>query len=110
MPSRRCFAVVASLFVALVVMGLVSRRGSVLALVAVVIIMSPFAMPEGVTWTEQVVNQLTSIGITAVFAPVATIVILLGMRLVMGDLRVDEESESEGLDLSQHSESAYTHD
>ncbi len=69
-----------------------------------------FAMPEGVTWGQQVMKQISSIGITAVFAPAATIVILLVMRLVMGDLRVDEEAESEGLDLSQHSEAAYTHD
>lgn len=37
-----------ALFIALVVMGVASRRGSVLALVAVVVIMSPFAMPEDV--------------------------------------------------------------
>lgn len=37
-----------ALFIALVVMGVASRRGSVLALVAVVVVMSPFAMPEDV--------------------------------------------------------------
>jgi Amt family ammonium transporter len=69
-----------------------------------------FAMPEGVTWGQQVLKQVTSIGITAVFAPAMTIVILLVMRAVMGDLRVDEESESGGLDLSEHSETAYSSD
>jgi Amt family ammonium transporter len=69
-----------------------------------------FALPEGVSWGGQIVNQLTSIGITAVFAPAVTLVILLVMRVVMGSLRVDEEAESGGLDLSQHSEAAYTSD
>ena len=69
-----------------------------------------FALPEGVTWGQQVFSQIKSIGFTAVFAPLATIVILLAMRLVLGDLRVHEEDEAEGLDLSQHSEAAYTMD
>jgi len=30
------------------------------------------------------------------------------MRLVMGDLRATAEDEHEGLDLSQHSETAYS--
>jgi len=67
-----------------------------------------FALPEGVTWGAQVGKQLLSIGITAVFAPLVTIVILLVMRAVMGPLRVDDDAEAAGLDLSQHSESAYT--
>jgi Amt family ammonium transporter len=62
---------------------------------------------DGGSYGGQIVKQLTSIGITAVFACVATVVILAGMRLVMGDLRVSEEQESEGLDLAQHSETAY---
>jgi hypothetical protein len=38
---------------------------------------------------------------------VATLAILFVLRALFGDLRVDEESEFEGLDLSSHSESAY---
>jgi Amt family ammonium transporter len=67
-----------------------------------------FALPEGVTQGEQIMRQLVSIGFTAVFACTATIAILFLMKLVVGDLRVSEEAESEGLDLSQHSESAYS--
>ena len=67
-----------------------------------------FALPEGVTQGEQIMRQLVSIGFTAVFACAATIAILFLMKLVVGDLRVSEEDESEGLDLSQHSESAYS--
>ena len=48
-----------------------------------------------------------SLRFTAVFAPVATGVILVVLRAVFGDLRASDEGESEGLDLSEHSESAY---
>jgi ammonium transporter, Amt family len=68
---------------------------------------APFALPEGVTWGEQVMKQVTSIAFTATFAPIATIVILLALRAVFGSLRLDEESEFAGVDLSEHSESAY---
>ena len=44
---------------------------------------------------------------TAIFAPTATLAILLGLRAVFGSLRVGEEAEFEGLDLAEHSESAY---
>ena len=56
----------------------------------------------------QIMVQLKSIGLVAVYAPVVTIVILAALKLVFGSLRVAEESEYEGLDLSEHSESAYT--
>ena len=41
------------------------------------------------------------------FAVVLTLVLLFVMRAVMGDLRVGEEEEALGLDLSEHSEAAY---
>ena len=34
-------------------------------------------------------------------------IILFVLKLVMGDLRVSEEAEHEGLDLSEHQETAY---
>ena len=43
----------------------------------------------------------------AVFAPLTTFVILIALKLVFGSLRVAEEDEFEGLDLAEHSESAY---
>jgi Amt family ammonium transporter len=55
----------------------------------------------------QVMVQLKSIGFTAIYAPVVTFVILYVLKLVMG-LRVADEDEYEGLDVSQHSESAYS--
>jgi len=51
--------------------------------------------------------QLKGIGFTMVFAPVATIVILYALNAIMGSLRVSNEEEYSGLDLSQHSETAY---
>jgi Amt family ammonium transporter len=66
-----------------------------------------WALPEGVTRGGQIFIQLKSIGFTAVFAPLATIGILVALRAVFGDLRLDEESEFLGADLSEHSESAY---
>ncbi len=55
----------------------------------------------------QILIQLGSILFTAVFAIVLTVVILMIMKLILGDLRVDEEAEDTGLDLSEHSEAAY---
>ncbi len=66
-----------------------------------------FALPEGVTRGAQIAIQLKSVLFTAAFAPVATLVILLVLRAIFGKLRVDDESEFAGLDLSEHSESAY---
>lgn len=55
---------------------------------------------------EQLVTQLIGIGATIGYTAIATIVILLVVRLLVG-LRVDEEEEQRGLDLSQHEERGY---
>ncbi len=57
---------------------------------------------------QQIMVQLKGVAFVIVFAPVMTVIILSVLKLVFGSLRVDEEEEYEGLDLSQHSESAYT--
>jgi Amt family ammonium transporter len=57
---------------------------------------------------QQIVVQLKGIGFVAVFAPVMTFAILSVLKLVFGSLRVSEEEEVEGLDLTQHQESAYS--
>jgi Amt family ammonium transporter len=67
---------------------------------------APFALET--SWGAQILIQLQSIVFTAIYAPVLTLVILLVLRAIMGELRVSAEAESEGLDLSLHSESAYT--
>jgi Amt family ammonium transporter len=56
----------------------------------------------------QVIVQLKGIIFVAIFAPVATAIILAGLKVAFGSLRVSDEEEVEGLDLSQHSESAYS--
>ena len=50
--------------------------------------------------------QLIAVGATIAFAVVGTAVILFVLKAVIG-LRVNEDEERLGLDLSQHSESAY---
>lgn len=65
------------------------------------------ALAEGVTVGGQVMKQVASIGFTAAFAVVMTMAILFVLKLILGDLRVSQEDEHTGLDLSEHSESAY---
>lgn len=72
------------------------------------IFIAGFALPEGVSRGGQIWIQIKSIGFTAIFAPVLTLLILVFLRAVFGDLRATEENEAGGLDLSEHSESAYT--
>jgi Amt family ammonium transporter len=55
----------------------------------------------------QILIQLESIVFTAVFSVVLTLLILFVLRAIFGSLRVSEEDESLGLDLSAHSETAY---
>jgi len=54
----------------------------------------------------QFINQLKGVLFTMAYAGVATAVLLKLVRVVTG-LRVSDEEESLGLDLSQHGESAY---
>lgn len=56
--------------------------------------------------TAQFINQLKGVCFTMVFSGVATILILQLVKATVG-LRVSEEDETLGLDLSQHGESAY---
>ncbi len=64
-------------------------------------------LPAGDRGT-QIGVQLQGIAFVAVYAPLATLVLLSLLRLVFGSLRVGQEAEFNGLDVSEHSESAYT--
>jgi Amt family ammonium transporter len=75
--------------------------------IATGLFIAPWGLPEGVSQGEQIWRQLVSVGFTAVYAGVLAFAILFALRLVMGDLRVDAEGEHLGLDLSEHSETAY---
>jgi len=69
--------------------------------------LADFAATDGVSRGQQIMIQIGSIAFTAVYACALTFAILFVLKLVMGNLRVDEESEHLGLDLSEHSEAAY---
>jgi len=56
--------------------------------------------------THQFVNQVVGIGIAAALAMIGTLAILKVVDVVIG-LRVPEEHEVQGLDLSQHGEEGY---
>jgi Amt family ammonium transporter len=55
---------------------------------------------------SQVLNQLVGVAIAWILAAVGTLVILLAVDWAIG-LRVTEEQEVQGLDLSQHGEEGY---
>lgn len=53
-------------------------------------------------------EQLLAVGVTIVFSFTVTYLICLGLRALMpGGIRVSEEDEETGLDLTQHSEVGY---
>jgi len=53
-------------------------------------------------------NQLKAVGLTIVWSVIATLVIALIVKVVVG-LRVEPEVESQGLDLAEHGEAGYEH-
>ena len=55
---------------------------------------------------EQIINQLIGIGATCAWAFVATAIILYVLKVTMG-LKVSEQEEEAGLDVSQHAEPGY---
>jgi Amt family ammonium transporter len=69
--------------------------------------LADFALVDGVSRGAQIWIQTKSIVFTAVFAPLATLAILFLLRVLFGSLRADDEAEFVGLDLAEHSESAY---
>ena len=58
------------------------------------------------TISEQVIAQGIGVGATIAYTAVVSFIILKVIDVVIG-LRVDEDSETEGLDLSQHDERGY---
>jgi Amt family ammonium transporter len=76
--------------------------------IATGLFIADFAAQDGVSRAAQVIKQLTSVGFTAVYACLGTIVILVVLKAIFGTLRVEDEEEFVGLDQAEHSESAYT--
>ena len=57
--------------------------------------------------SKMLISQVIAVSVTAIYSFVITVVILKVIDWTIG-LRVDEEAEVEGLDISQHGESGYT--
>ena len=53
-------------------------------------------------------SPIASAAFTAVYAPVVSAVLLFAIKGVFGNLRVTHEEEFQGVDLTEHSETAYT--
>ncbi|QNU67782.1 ammonium transporter [Ruminiclostridium herbifermentans] len=70
---------------------------------------NPVAQWDGLIYgeTRLFIAQLISIAVTIVFAAIGTAVIMFVVKLVSKEIRVSAREESEGLDISQHGESAY---
>jgi Amt family ammonium transporter len=63
-------------------------------------------LPEGVTMSDQFVVQLIGVVSVAIFSGVLTWVIAKVVAITIG-LRVSEEEEIDGLDISTHGERGY---
>jgi Amt family ammonium transporter len=63
-------------------------------------------LADGVTAGSQFMVQLSSVAITVLWTGIASYVILKVIGAVIG-LRIDQQDEVEGLDLSQHGERGY---
>lgn len=59
------------------------------------------------SWSEQLGIQLTGLGATIIWSAIATVVIMLLVKVTIG-IRVTEEEENRGLDLTEHGEDAYS--
>jgi len=57
--------------------------------------------------SKMLISQIIAVSVTAIYSFVITVIILKVIDWTIG-LRVDEEAEVEGLDISQHGESGYT--
>ena len=57
--------------------------------------------------SKMLLSQIIAVSVTAIYSFVITVIILKVIDWTIG-LRVDEEAEVEGLDISQHGESGYT--
>jgi Amt family ammonium transporter len=63
-------------------------------------------LPEGVTMGTAFLGQLIAVAVTIAWATIAGYIIIKITQAIVG-LRVDEDDESEGLDLTEHGERGY---
>lgn len=86
--------------------GVGGIMGTLLAAVFAVESLGGAGLADGVTIGSQFGVQLTGVVVTVAWSAVASIAILLLVRRMVG-LRVDDEAEQTGLDITSHGESAY---
>lgn len=60
------------------------------------------------TMLDQLLVQATGVGATIVYTAVVSFVLFKAVALMTDGLRVDEEQEIQGLDISQHEETGYS--
>ncbi|MDD3476405.1 MAG: ammonium transporter, partial [Sulfurimonas sp.] len=82
--------------------GLVGIWGSI----ATAIFIAPYAMSEGYNMASQLLSQAKAIGLTTIYSAVVTAVVYFIASALTGGGRVDDESESRGLDETVHGEKA----
>lgn len=63
-------------------------------------------LAEGVTMGAQVVKQAIGVGVTLVYSALISFILLKVIDVIVG-LRVNEEQETEGLDMALHDERGY---
>jgi Amt family ammonium transporter len=88
--------------------GVGGMLGSLLLAVFALQNLGGAGLPQGVGWAQQLVFQLIAVAVVAAWSAAATLVIVKVLQPVTG-LRVSEEEEYDGLDLSAHGERAYDH-
>jgi Amt family ammonium transporter len=71
-------------------------------------IFSGNGLAEGATIGSQVGVQVTGIVATGVYTAILTVILLKLVAALTGGLRVDEEQEQQGLDISDHDEKGYS--
>ena len=63
-------------------------------------------LAEGVSISDQVMIQIKAVGAVIIWTAVASFICLKAADLICG-LRIDQESETNGLDISEHEEKGY---
>lgn len=82
--------------------GLVGIWGSI----ATAMFIAPYAMIENYNMASQLLSQFQAIGLTIVYSAVATAIVYYIASALTGGGRVNDESESRGLDETVHGEKA----
>jgi len=80
--------------------GLVGIWGSI----ATAIFIADYAMADDYNMASQLVAQFSAVGLTIVYSAIATAAVYFVATTITGGGRVDEETESRGLDETVHGE------